>query len=66
MKKFLIELGGAAIGAAILWLTIPLLIGLYSLACGLLEIYGIAVFAVFPLTALIYIIIECKKKKAGI
>lgn len=53
--KVLGELLGAAIGAAILWASLPLFLIVLSAAGAFFEAYGVFVLLCFPLYIVIYI-----------
>jgi hypothetical protein len=53
--KFLGELIGAAIGAVILWATLPLIIIALIAACAFFEAYFTLVIYAFPLFIVLYI-----------
>lgn len=67
--KVLGELLGAAIGAAILWASIPLFIIVLSAAGAFFEAYLALIIYAFPLFAVLYIgnafWKEYKERKAG-
>lgn len=64
--KLLAEFAGAAIGAAILWLSIPLFIIAFSAIGAVLEGYGILVFLCLPLYVVLSLCYqEYTERKAG-
>ncbi|WP_040683204.1 hypothetical protein [Thermosinus carboxydivorans] len=71
LLKFLGTLAGAAIGSAILWLTLPLLIILLSAAGAFFEIwlavviYGFPIFIVASIAGAIWQEYKKRKAKAG-